>query len=686
MLWLRSRLSSRAAAILTLTIGLGFAVLVFVAIEVRQNRRELLSTVEAEARTIAVVVTTSARHTLETSAAIDELLDQRLASAAALVARQERLSSTRRASWIDLLGQHDLSLLLIVDADGRPVVAEGRDSMPRFPSQELRELVRSMRDGEYLWMPTLLLDVAGEEYTAVVHARENAKGAVLCAVRSEEVTSLRRRLGIGRLLQNFGRNEDLVFLAIQDSLDILAGTPTPESLEDFANDPFLQTAARDTLPRSRIRTYREHPILEMVQGFPLDNETQAVVRIGLRLDHVRSLQQSAMIRTILLGAGIIVFTILLAVLSLTRTRFSSLERDHRRLSLTTERILDGMVEAVVATDGEGRILLANRAAQLLFPSLRTEANTLSPRSGNDVLPEGDPLRIEASRIAQSGIDFTEILVEPQPGRPVALGVSTSVVTDANGHPSLIVSIARDITVQRTLEERIQRESHLTAMGALAGEVAHEIRNPINAVGLIAQRLAREFLPHEGKEEYHSLLDTMRREIRRIDDIITQFLHKARPARVQRTPTDLALLLREALMLSTAQAESAGIRLSIDAPHSLIAEVDRDKIKQVLLNLLRNAIEAMPQGGTLHCGLQEDVHGVSLLVSDTGIGMSEDVRSRMFHLHFSTKPGGSGLGLGIVHHIITEHGGTITVESTPGIGTRVLVQFPHVPSPSAFGVS
>ena len=230
------------------------------------------------------------------------------------------------------------------------------------------------------------------------------------------------------------------------------------------------------------------------------------------------------------------------------------------------------------------------------------------------------------------------------------------------------------------EEALRRRDRLAAMGELASTVAHEVRNPLNAVGMTAQRLKREFLGAvraDGAEraELEELLSVMTAETQRIDRIVQQFLEYARPPRLAPESVDLDALVRDAGERARPLAGARGVRLEVEAAEAGRAVVDPAQLRQVLDNLVRNAVEATPEGGRVSLAARRDGGERVLEVRDTGRGIEPDHLPRIFDLYFTTKADGTGVGLAVTQQIVTAHGGTIEVDSRPGGGTTMAVRLP-----------
>ncbi len=235
------------------------------------------------------------------------------------------------------------------------------------------------------------------------------------------------------------------------------------------------------------------------------------------------------------------------------------------------------------------------------------------------------------------------------------------------------------------EQALRRRDRLTAMGELASTVAHEVRNPLNAIAMTSKRLRREFLvptaPAGGggttpDPELRELLDVLEGETQRINGIVQQFLQFARPPALVRRLVPLEPMVRAAADALRPLAAARGVALDLDAAGSHDAMVDPDQLRQAIDNLVGNAIDATPEGGrvtlTVRSGSREHV----VEVRDSGHGIPAEHLAKIFDLYFTTKAQGTGVGLAVAHQIVTAHGGTIEVESEAGAGTRMTVRLPR----------
>jgi signal transduction histidine kinase len=220
------------------------------------------------------------------------------------------------------------------------------------------------------------------------------------------------------------------------------------------------------------------------------------------------------------------------------------------------------------------------------------------------------------------------------------------------------------------------------MGELASTVAHEVRNPLNAIAMSGQRLRREFLAataalnEADRAELQQLLSVVEGETGRINRIVQQFLDYARPPKLAPRPAALAPWLAGIVDAARPVAESREVSLALDAAHAGEAVIDADQLRQALDNMLRNAIEATPPGGSVSVEAQSDGRGHTISIRDTGSGIEPDNLAKVFDLYFTTKAEGTGVGLAVSQQIVTGHDGTIEVDSAPGRGTTMRVRLPR----------
>lgn len=259
-----------------------------------------------------------------------------------------------------------------------------------------------------------------------------------------------------------------------------------------------------------------------------------------------------------------------------------------------------------------------------------------------------------------------------------------------------VIILRDVTRDRAQEASLVESERLNAVRLLAAGVAHEIGNPLNALNIHLQLLDRELKKshHTNRPDLQELVEVARTEVSRLDLIITQFLRAIRPAKPNLVKNQVASIIKDTLLLLKNEIDNREAHVELECPSDLPAvRVDKDQIKQAFFNIIKNALQAMPDGGLLRITAAASDRFLALAFRDNGSGISPENIGHIFEPYYTTKAEGSGIGLMIVQRIIQDHGGRMDVHSEPGVGTtftmflplderRVHLLKPHVRSKSS----
>jgi two-component system sensor histidine kinase PilS (NtrC family) len=340
-------------------------------------------------------------------------------------------------------------------------------------------------------------------------------------------------------------------------------------------------------------------------------------------------------------------------------------------------IVDSIQSGLMTTVAEGRILYVNRFGETI---LGRSPEALRGSPVGDVL--GSPLLRPAelqTRAASRALARLEVSYRHPSGRLLEIGVSVTPLATQEPVRRGCLVVFQDLTEIRRLEEEVRTKEKLAAVGGMAAQLAHEIRNPLGSIRGSAQVLSSE--PALG-EEQGRLLAIISRESKRLSDTLNRFLYQARSPVRARQPVDLLPVVESAVTLLRNGAEVGADHVvtfeADEGPHVCLA--DADQITQVFWNLARNGLEAMPGGGRLDITLRRVERDLVLSVRDEGRGIARDEQRRLFEPLAAAGRPGAGLGLAIVFQIVRQHGGDITVLSAAGQGTQFDVRLPLVSVP------
>lgn len=236
----------------------------------------------------------------------------------------------------------------------------------------------------------------------------------------------------------------------------------------------------------------------------------------------------------------------------------------------------------------------------------------------------------------------------------------------------------DLESVREIESELEVSRRMAAIGRLTSGVGHEVKNPINAIVVHLELLRSKMTGDTGAERH---LEIIQSEIHRLDRVVQTLVDFSRPVELQLKDQDLRSIILSVLMLSSAEMETRRINVISDLPdHAVSVRVDADLLKQALLNVVLNGAQAMSDGGELAVRLTEDARAAVLKVEDHGEGIPSEIRDRIFDLYFTTKRGGSGIGLAMTYRILQLHHGQLDVESKVGKGSTFTLRIPVIPTP------
>lgn len=341
-----------------------------------------------------------------------------------------------------------------------------------------------------------------------------------------------------------------------------------------------------------------------------------------------------------------------------------------------ETIFNVLLEGVVVTDPQDRIIYLNKSACTFFGMNATEH--LGSRLG-EAIPG-----LDLRSVANSGDVMSRDLEVFYPRRRFLNFYVTPLMSDEaeDAHRELVgrAIILRDITEARKETQETIESERLSAVTLLAAGVAHEIGNPLNSLDIQLQLLERRLKKESASDDQKDLAGSVsiaRNEVRRLDQIITQFLKAVRPAPLDCTLSDLNSLIDETVGFLRGEIEDRDITLEVfPGNHLPLVSLDRDQMRQALYNIIRNSFQAMGTGGLLRVATGCDESHVWVSIGDTGGGIEPGSFERIFQPYYTTKEDGNGLGLHVVQRIVRAHGGEIVLNSASGKGLLFTIRLPR----------
>ena len=388
------------------------------------------------------------------------------------------------------------------------------------------------------------------------------------------------------------------------------------------------------------------------------------VFLGLDLAPLEVAQAQNRERAVLLGAGVLLagMLALLGLHAVERVRVS--RRGQRVAEALAEELAVALPDGLVVFDAKGRITRMNKAAlTLLGMEAPAKGKAFLGRKPAEVLPSA-LAELAAKLLQEPVLPDTEIILRH--------GEEQQYISVRGGHVNEgyegrlgSLMFLRDLTEVRRLEAEVRRREKLAAVGNLAAGVAHELRNPLSSIKGYATYFGGRF--PEGSADREAA-QVMVKEVERLNRAIGDLIGLSRPTDIRPRMTGMRRLIGDTLRLIGQDAANHKVAIRFDAPEVLPdVAIDPDRMRQVILNLCLNGLEAMPDGGELFLSLHPEPDALRLEIRDTGVGIAPDALPHIFDPYFTTKGQGTGLGLATVHKIMEAHGGSISVTSEPGQG-------------------
>lgn len=661
----------RSSAVIAITVIIGIVMITSAYLELKQGKSELYHILNEQSLSLIETITESSVNTINSGFEIEDLITERLLNNARLIRDLDAGGILNRQKLIKIGEENSLYRINVFNKSGIRVLSNRipepdhthgeqdinrSDEIAPILNRSTDELIIGLKDAEF---------GDGQRY-AVAVARTGNRGAIVVNLDAKDLLDFRKRIGIGKIIQDISGNPGIEYIALQDTGGILAASINIDSLDAVRGDAFLQKALNTDSVYYRTIPFGNDDVYEVVKRLKYENSVVGIFRIGLSLDELRNVENRAYNRILIITLILTAISIITLSIVFTSQNLKTISEEFKKFKTFTGSILRNMDEAVIVVNNDMNISLFNRSAQRLF-KVKEDAvvgNNIGNLENFSFLK--DIIRSERSIEKQFDIagEVKYLLVS-----------STTNYDDQNNIESHTV-VLNDITEKKSLEDTAKRKEKLTAMGELASGVAHEIRNPINAIGIIAQRLQKEFSPGRNNEEFNSITNLLRSEVTRINKIIKQFLDYAKPLEVRPREIDADEYFNEIYQLFQGQAGRREINFRMSTTNPCKIKLDPELMKQALMNLIQNAFDAVAEEGRIRLDYSCLDDSLEILIADNGKGIPEDKKKRIFDLYYTTRNDGTGIGLSITQKIIEQHGGTISFESRVNEGTIFKIVLPQ----------
>ncbi|MCH7878489.1 MAG: hypothetical protein IH914_04145 [candidate division Zixibacteria bacterium] len=555
------------------------------------------------------------------------------------------LASSALNPDIEFIGQHEEIILeaateLLADSDIFQSLVFLPDSLSGAPSAIFLEIDSTRTRGV-----CLLLDFPG-------------------------LWEMENEIGIGRLIQRLGAARSVEYIFFQEPDGIVFSSKPIDSALAIEADPFLSAAfAADTIS-SRLHMFGETEALELVAPFSSALYPDGLFRLGLSLDSYNAGKDAFTRQMGLLAAILFLVAILTPLYFASRKERRALGRSLARAKSLSDTILDSMYSGVLAIRPDNSIELVNNRLREMFALSDALAEAADWRETE--LQQLLPQDIFARGNSDEHSSEFEITLNGQK-KSFLYSVAPIGARDENAGLALVIY---DYTRQKELEEEAARKARLAELGDLAAGVAHEIRNPLNAISLAAQRLDAEYAPQdEGeKSDFSFFTSQIKSETGRLNDIVTRLLGLTRVPKAAAKMSDVGAIIEEWARFMESEFERDQARVTLDVSQSSEARVDPDKLRQTLGNLYRNATEAVTGSSCLDVDimLKRSNDLLQIVFTDNGPGITPDSAEKLFTPYYTTKESGAGLGLSISYRLINDMQGTLELDKSYSGGARFVI--------------
>lgn len=490
-------------------------------------------------------------------------------------------------------------------------------------------------------------------------------------LRSRDYGGSESVVEVQQLVSAAAPNENIAYIFMFNQQGLILAHSNPEMVGEFIDGG----VPKGSEPFSFRKGDSAEHLFEVRRGFhPVPSEQTPTHYLGIGLemgtlerahheDRRHTMMMAAML--ILLGSGSLFFILVVQ-------NFHLVQRTLNQMKSYIHYVVESMANGLISLDSKGAVTTINRAAQELVGVSESESKSLEI----DRLLPAHATEIQEVLEHNHTILNKEIVLKHPGGLAIPVNLSATQVKDERGAKLGVVVLLNDMREMVELQERAKRAEHLASIGRMAATVAHEVRNPLSSIRGFAQFFANLFKDNTEERTYAL---AMMKESNRLNRVVSELLDYARPLELKVEPASIETLFLDVVRRIELEKSDSRIEVIQEIqPDMPDVQLDHDRMLQVLLNLMQNSIDAMPNGGQLILSAMWGAERkcVQIGVQDTGDGISQADMSRLFEPFFTTKARGAGLGLAVVRKIVDAQDGEVEVKSKEGVGTEVILTLPQ----------
>ncbi|MBZ0202956.1 MAG: PAS domain-containing protein [Ignavibacteria bacterium] len=646
-------------------------------VELEQSKKELKTLMNDEAVSVIKTINQSSLNTVISGNELEDLVALRLLGTARMVRRLDSMKLITQTLLHNIADENSVFRINIFDTNADKVFSSITDDTLHLehnrnspPGDYIKSLLAENKDESIIGFKKSRHDT-GKRFAVAVKRSANPGGMIVVNIDADYMIQFKKKIGLNKLIEDIGQVKGMGYIILQDSGGVIASSKPDFTFEPARNDDFLNNALTSDSIYSRVFSINGTDYYEAARTLKVNGESYGLLRIGLDMDEMRSLETRMVNRGIITTVILIVIgVIVISVLNMNQN-LKFVSGEFSKIQSFSGNILQNMADSVISTGMNGEIRIFNKNAEKLFSMSSAEV------IGSDLCRVFDS-RLEI--VKQSLNDRKELnnkeIEFSIPGIATkTLSLTSTFTKDTRGNYDSFTVVIKNLTGIRKMEETVKQKEKLSAMGELASGVAHEVRNPLNSINMIAQRIGKEFITDENKNDLQPLVKVMLSESKRVNSIIEEFLKFARPPKLNLGKVRSGELLAELKNIGETTCSSKAIEFRIIETGQAEFNADKELLKQALVNLLINAVDATPKSGSVTIESFTHDSNFCFKLKDTGSGIGKDELKKIFDLYYTTKPNGSGLGLSIVQQIVSQHNGSIDIESSPGIGSSFTICLP-----------